>query len=225
MRRITFFILITLCYTVSLGQNHIYHGNNRLTLNQPLSTYQKGDTLRTFDSLRKMYISGIFSSTKLVNSLELHYSDSSGIRRIDVFGVIKDTNLYWNGKCVETDFSSKHSIVTFFTMNKFEGVITYFVRDQIQSIESIKKDNISIVGINYQSGKPSYYWLKDTINREDGSNISFHENGEVKSFGHYQNGARVGEWFYYDEEGIMLLKEYYKNGVLVRSKKQRIKKR
>ena len=223
MRRLTFYFLIILNSSFVFGQNYIFHGNNRLILNQQISEYKVGDTLKSYDSLKNMSLIGIFSSVKFAINLSLHYSDSSGKRTIDVTAVLRDSNLLWHGKSVEVDRSSKHSIVRYFTMDKFEGVSTYYIRDQVLNVSSIKLGNLTEIGIDSKTGKMSYYWTFDTLKREDGSDLSFHENGEVKSFGHYEKGIRVGEWFYYDDKGCLLLIEYYKNGTLVRSKKKRKK--
>lgn len=223
MRRIILISFLVQFTSVILGQNSLYHGKNRLVLDRNLSEYKVGDTLKSYDSLRNMSLIGIFSSVKYTKNLTLHYSSSSDKRTIDVPAVLRDTILLWHGKCVEADRSSKHSQISYFNMNDFAGVLTYYVSDQIQSVHSNNMGNITSIGINRQSGKLSYYWISDTLNREDGSRLSFHENGEVKSFGHYEKGVRVGEWFYYDEKGNLLLIEYYKNGTLVRSKKKRKK--
>lgn len=221
-RRIIFTLLIVLYLNNSFCQNSIYHGKNCLILNRSILSYQKGDTIKTYDTHRNMFLNIVLLSTKYNKNVNvnLHYSDSSEIRTIDVNAVLKDSNILWNGKCVELDRSSKHSIVRFYTNNIFEGVTTYFVRDQVHSIESKNEGNITNVGLVHSSGKLSYYWIKDSLNRENGSSISFHENGEIKSFGHYKNGVRVGDWFYYDEKAKLVLKEFYKNGVLIRSKKK-----
>lgn len=210
----------------SYCQKSIYHGKNCLILNRSLLSYQKGDTIKTYDNHRNMFLNIVLLSSKYNNNVNvnLHYSDSNEIRTIDVNAVLKDSNIFWNGKCVELDRSSKHSIVRFYTNNKFEGVTTYFVRDQVQSIDSKNEGNITNVGLDHSSGKLSYYWIKDSLNRDNGSSITFYENGEIKVFGHYENGLRVGDWSYYDDKATLTHLEYYKNGVLCRSRKSKRKK-
>lgn len=225
LRIIILILIIQCCGYKVLSQNYLYHGSNRIRLEHPISDYKKGDTLKVYDSIRKMSLTGVFHSVKFAKNISLYYSDSMELQTIEVAGVIKDSNLYWNGKCIEQDKSSKHSRISFFNMNTFTGVSTYYVREQIQSIDSKKMGNVTTIGIKSETGKPLYYWIKDTLNRENGSNIDFYENGEVKSFGHYKNGIRIGEWFYYDEKGTLLRIEYFKNGVLTRTKKQKIKNR
>ena len=47
------------------------------------------------------------------------------------------------------------------------------------------------------------------MGNRNGEIIKFHENGEVKAKGKYENGEKDGLWKNYDESGKLINKEKY----------------
>jgi antitoxin component YwqK of YwqJK toxin-antitoxin module len=45
----------------------------------------------------------------------------------------------------------------------------------------------------------------------------FHPNGKVKVKGHYNQGSKTGNWFYYTDKKILEKREFFKNGNLKRT--------
>jgi antitoxin component YwqK of YwqJK toxin-antitoxin module len=45
----------------------------------------------------------------------------------------------------------------------------------------------------------------------------FHPNGKVKVKGHYNQGNKTGNWFYYNDKKILEKREFFKNGMLKRT--------
>ncbi len=63
------------------------------------------------------------------------------------------------------------------------------------------------------------YFLNGTINKKyyekfgnllDSNYIEYHENGKIKAKGKYDAGWKIGEWFYYDFNGMLIAKEKYR---------------
>lgn len=50
-----------------------------------------------------------------------------------------------------------------------------------------------------------------------GTYKEFYPNGKVKVKGHYTNGNKTGNWYYYTEKKILEKREYYKKGKLKRT--------
>lgn len=49
---------------------------------------------------------------------------------------------------------------------------------------------------------------------ENGKYLERHENGKIKVSGHYKNGVKKGNWFYYTPVGRIEKREHWKNGKL-----------
>lgn len=49
---------------------------------------------------------------------------------------------------------------------------------------------------------------------ENGKYLEKYENGKVKTSGHYKNGIKKGNWFYYHPNGRTEKREHWKNGQL-----------
>lgn len=45
----------------------------------------------------------------------------------------------------------------------------------------------------------------------------FHPNGKVKVKGHYNQGNKTGNWYYYTDKKILEKREFFKNGKLKRT--------
>ncbi|AZB19038.1 toxin-antitoxin system YwqK family antitoxin [Chryseobacterium indologenes] len=52
-------------------------------------------------------------------------------------------------------------------------------------------------------------WKKGKI---DGDAVYYHDNGKVKAKGENKKGYKYKNWEYYDQAGVLLSKEYYRNG-------------
>ncbi len=69
----------------------------------------------------------------------------------------------------------------------------------------------------YESGKLQMeFSYGDIDGMEDGDSRIWYENGQLKNKGQYLKGAPEGIWLYYNEKGVLIKTEEYKDGELIK---------
>lgn len=60
----------------------------------------------------------------------------------------------------------------------------------------------------------SHSQYQETIEIYDSLFVAFYKNGQIKETGHLNKNAKSGVWLSYYPNGILKIKENYKNGIL-----------
>jgi antitoxin component YwqK of YwqJK toxin-antitoxin module len=92
------------------------------------------------------------------------------------------------------------SLVLGFSMSAQKAIYTDLDGDGV--IEYVLKDNNGDVlesGFYYQQKKVKTW-------------VSYYSNGSKQVVGRFKNGQRHGNWFMYDEKGLVIFEISYKNG-------------
>ena len=97
-------------------------------------------------------------------------------------------------------FLSQSSTTFYLKDNSTQKSITnyHYGKDQIREKLNEVSTNVNV---------PQYYF---TYRFRDGKYISYFENGQVKEKGEFYRGARIHEWYTYNEDGSLEEKKYYK---------------
>ena len=97
-------------------------------------------------------------------------------------------------------FLSHESKTVYLKDNSTQKSITnyHYKKDQIREKLNETSSNVNV---------PLYYF---SYRFRDGKYISYFENGQVQEKGEYYRGARIHEWYIYNEDGSLKEKKYYK---------------
>jgi uncharacterized protein len=83
-------------------------------------------------------------------------------------------------------------------------------REEGQFVDGQESGNWVVTDINTQK---KIFEGKYIDGEPNGKHVYYWETGQKRLEGHYIMGKKEGEWFYYDTDGIVIVKITYKNGI------------
>lgn len=98
----------------------------------------------------------------------------------------------------------------------FTGVAIIYYDNSQSVMTTIKYDkghckNGKVLGYYKEGGKQYEYQYGDVDGMEDGPYTEWFENGSIKVQGQFKEGAKDGLWIYFDQNGVKLKSEKYKD--------------
>lgn len=122
-------------------------------------------------------------------------------------GEIKINNKYNKGKLIYTKFKSedKESFIEWIGNATAEGSIKniYTTYGKLKQTQKWLKDFKYKVTSYHLNGKVKSIFTTDPFDKMYDECIEYYENGKMKLYGKYENNWRIGQWKWFDENGII----------------------
>ncbi len=161
-----------------------------------------------YDSIAKSPINVTFKDR---TDCEIKYLDSMQVHKLSIEGYFSFKKFTRHGRFRSEQPDTRTYSESNYWFGRPIGKSASYKRDQVVSltwyVDSLLEKS---VGFNSdERGYLSYYYGTNNSGFSEGIDVRFQSNGEMKSFGHYDDGIPIGEWQYFHKNGAVASRGYY----------------
>jgi antitoxin component YwqK of YwqJK toxin-antitoxin module len=129
----------------------------------------------------------------------------------------RSANGYKDGKWTFWHENGKVSAEQYYNKGEMTGVWKSWTQDGAQGSEIDFNKGTAVYW--YANGKKSSEGKIIKGMQHDGAWTGWYENGNINYEGNYKQGLKEGTWTWYNNKGVKIQEEIYKNGLLISSTK------